>query len=198
MSEDRSDKPRPKRNNRNRRPRRKSGAKGGPKPKMEASAGQRSSDAQNNGAGKKRRSNSNRKPKALTPAKVLLKYENLMEQYIQTRNKLFHLFGREKKQKQMEKVKRNYDKALGDLRSYESKLNDWQKEVLDKKINAYPEDREYSKNNNLEPTGDIVSFTGEFEDPHLLPTQKSENWAADTEESTGTMEDYQRYKEEMR
>ena len=194
MSEDKSSTPKPKRNNRNRRPRRKSGGKPNTKPKMDAAGEQKGTGSPN----RKRKSNSNRKPKALTPAKVLLKYENLMEQYIQTRNKLFHLFGREKKQKQLEKVQRNYDKSLNDLRSYENKLNDWQKEVLDKKINAYPEDREYSKNHDLEPSGDIVSFTGEFEDPHLLPTQKAENWAEDTEESSGSMEDYQKYKEEMR
>lgn len=193
MSEENKSQPRPKRNNRNRRPRNKSN-----KANSEARASAPNDSQKSSGGTKKRRNNSNRKPKALTPAKVLMKYENLMEQYIQTRAKFFDLFGREKKQKQLEKVKRNYDKSLNDLRSYEGKLNDWQKEVLDKKINAYPEDRHYTTSNNIEPTGDIVSFTGEFPDPHLLPIQKSENWAADTEESSGTIEDYEKYKSEYK
>lgn len=194
MSEENKSAPRPKRNNRNRRPR-KNPNKGNSETKSAAPAGGAPKSA---GGAKKRRNNSSRKPKALTPAKVLLKYENLMEQYIQTRAKFFDLVGREKKQKQLEKVKRNYDKSLNDLRSYESKLNDWQKEVLDKKINAYPEDRHYTTANNIEPTGDIVSFTGDFDCPHLLPTQKSEDWAADTEESSGSMEDYEKYKSEYK
>lgn len=190
MSEEKKPNSGPKRNNRNRRPKKKPNTNGGTAPNAQQASGG------NTGAPKKRRNNSSRKPKALTPARVLMKYENLMEQYIQTRKKFFDLFGREKKEKQLEKVKRSYEKSLQDLRSYETKLNDWQKEVLDKKINAYPEDRHYTTSNNIEPTGDIVAFTGDFEDPHLLVTQKSENWAADTEESSGTYEDYEKYKAE--
>lgn len=188
MSEENKANSGPKKNNRNRRPRKK--------PANKASGAAKASQQASSGTPKKRRNNANRKPKALTPAKVLMKYDNLMEQYILMRKKFFDLFGREKKEKQLEKVKRNYEKSLQDLRSYESRLNDWQKEVLDKKINAYPEDRHYTSTNNIEPVGDIVAFTGEFEDPHLLPTQKAENWAADTEESSGTIEDYEKYKSE--
>ena len=131
MSEETKSPPRPKRNNRNRRPKKKVNRSN---PQVAAAGPESSGAPKSAGGAKKRRNNANRKPKALTPAKVLMKYENLMEQYIQTRAKFFDLVGREKKQKQLEKVKRNYDKSLSDLRSYESKLNDWQKEVLDKKL----------------------------------------------------------------
>ena len=90
-------------------------------------------------------------------------------------------------------MKRNYDNALKNLRDFEVKLEDWQKEILNKKIDGYPHDREYTTNNGIEPVGDQVSFVGEFEDPHLLEVQKTD-WSGDTEESTGTMEDYEKYK----
>ncbi len=186
MSTEQNTPSKPKRNNRNRRYKKKPKSSANANPQQSASA---------SGVAPKKRNNNNRKPKTLTPTKVLLKYENLMEQYILARKKFYDMFGREKKEKQIDKAKRNYTKSLEDLRGFETKLNESQKEVLDKKINAYPEDRHYTTSNNIEPVGDIVSFTGDFEDPHLLVTQKSENWAADTEESSGTIEDYQRYKE---
>lgn len=187
MSSEQNTQSKPKRNNRNRRYKKK------PKNPTGQSAAPQSASS-SSGANKKRRNN-NRKSKPLTAGKMLLKYENLMEQYILARRKFYDLFGREKKEKQLDKAKRNYNKSLEDLRGFETKLSEPHKEILDKKINAYPEDRHYTTSNNIEPVGDIVAFTGNFEDPHLLNTQKSENWAADTEESSGTIEDYQRYKE---
>lgn len=137
--------------------------------------------------------NRNRRPKSLTPARILQKYDNLLEQYVVARRKYYELFGRAGG-KQLDKVERNYQTSLKNLRDFEDKLEDWQREVLDQKINLYKEDRDYSTNNNISPEGDTVSFTGEFEDPHLLPTQKATEWSKDTEESEGTMEDYEKYK----
>ena len=156
-------------------------------------------DSESGGSNKRRNQNNrNRRPKSLTPARILQKYDNLLDQYIVARKKFFDLFGRNN-QKQLPKVEKNYQNSLKSLREFEVKLEDWQREVLDKKINAYAEDREFSKNHDLKPEGDIVSFTGEFEDPHLLATQKaaqeSSQWSKDTEESQGTIEDYQKYKD---
>ena len=142
---------------------------------------------------KRHHGNRNRRPKSLTPARVLQKYDNLLEQYVVARRKYFELYGRASG-KQLDKVERNYQTSLKNLRNFEDKLEDWQREVLKKKINLYKEDREFSTNHNLTPEGDTVSFTGEFEDPHLLPTQKASEWSKDTEESEGTMEDYEKYK----
>ena len=136
---------------------------------------------------------SNRRPKSLTPNKILSKYDNLLEQYVIARRKFFELFGRGS-DKQIDKVKRNYDTSLNNLRDYEKKLEDWQKEILDKKTNSLPEDRQYSTTHNLGSEGDSVAFIGEFEDPHLLPTQKETNWSQDSEESEGSMDDYYNYK----
>ena len=154
-----------------------------------------SQNSKNSGGGgqRKRHFNKNRRPKNLTPSRVLQKYDNLLEQYIIARKKYFELYGRNST-KNLPKTLKNYESALKSLRDFESKLEDWQKEVLSKKVDGYAPDREYSSNHDLKPEGDQVSFVGEFEDPHLLDTQKSENWSSDTEESSGTMEDYEKYK----
>jgi hypothetical protein len=137
--------------------------------------------------------NSNRRPKNVTPAKIVSKYDNLLDQYILARKKFYDLFGRGSA-KQVEKVKKTYDTALKSMRDYEKKLEDWQKEVLEKKTNALPEDRQYTTTHELEPKGDSVAFIGDFEDPHLLPVQKATEWSEDTDDSEGSMDDYYNYK----
>lgn len=141
----------------------------------------------------KRNSNRNRRPKSLTPSRVLQKYENLMEQHAIARKKYFEMHGRISG-KQFDKVQQNFDKTLKAIVDYKNSLKDWQKEVLDKKLDFFPADRQYTTTHELEPVGDEVSFEGDFEDPHLLPTQINHEWSKDTEESSGTYDDYKAYK----
>lgn len=149
-------------------------------------------NAKNNNNNRSR--NKSRRPKSLTPSRILIKYDNLMEQYLQARKKFFEIFGRGK-EKQLAKAQNSYQNALKSLREYESGLKeDWQKDVLKGKIDGLPADRQFTTEHNLEPKGDEVSFVGEFEDPHLLPTQKASDWSKDTEESEGSMNDYYAYK----
>ncbi len=164
------------------------------KGQVEASSSETKNTNQNrNSNTKKRFNNRNRRPKTLSPIKTNQKYDNLLEQYLIARRKFFDIHGRGK-EKQLAKVERNYQLALKNLRDFEKDLKDWQIEALKEKLNAYPEDRQFSKEHDLAPNGDEVSFVGEFEDPHLLPTQKSDTWTNDSEETEGTMEDYERYK----
>ena len=144
---------------------------------------------------KRRNSQSkNRRPKSLTPSRILQKYDNLMEQYLTGRKKYFDMHGRANP-KQFEKIEKNYRTALANLRKFETDLKeDWQKEILKSKIDGLPADRQYTTDHNIEPVGDEVSFVGEFEDPHLLVTQKEHQWTEDTEESSGSIEDYNTYK----
>lgn len=142
---------------------------------------------------KKFTNNKNRRPKALTPARLLQKYDNLLEQYLIGRRKYFDMHGRANP-KQLDKITKNYQTSLKNLRTFEEGLQDWQKEVLKEKINAYPADRQFTSDHSIEPIGDEVSFVGDFEDPHLLPTQKAEEWSKDTEESSGSIDDYNSYK----
>ena len=138
-------------------------------------------------------SSRNRRPKSLTPSRILQKYENLMEQHLIARKKYFEIYGRITG-KQFEKVESNFNTTLTAISDFLKTLKDWQKEILDKKLNFYPEDRQYSSTHNLEPVGESVDYEGDFEDPHLLPTQKNHQWSHDTEESVGTYEDYKKYK----
>lgn len=137
--------------------------------------------------------NKNRRPKALTPARILQKYDNLLEQHIVARRKYYEMHGRAQG-RQLEKIENNFIRTMEQMKKFESGLKDWQLEVLKEKIDRYPEDRQFSKTHDLEPKGEDVPFAGDFEDPHLLPTQKECDYSDDTEESMGTMEDYQNYK----
>ena len=151
----------------------------------------------NNTTNKKSNNNRNRRPKTLTPARVLQKYDNLLEQHLIARKKFSEVHGRVAG-KQLQKVVANLEKTRKNLHEYESTLQkDWQKDVIKQRLNLYPEDRQFSTTHDLEPVGDEVSFEGDFPDPHLLPTQKATSWASDTEESTGTLEDYEKYKQSL-
>ena len=142
----------------------------------------------------KKNKSRNRRPKTLTPARILQKYDNLLDQHIVARRKFFEVHGR-LTGKQLEKVEHNFNKTLKALYEYRDSLQkDWQKEVLKEIAVLYPEDRQFTTTHELEPIGESVPFEGEFEDPHLLPTQKATEWASDTEESIGTMDDYKQYK----
>ena len=143
--------------------------------------------------GKKKSFNKNRRPKKLTPSRIIAKYQNCLEQYLTARRKYFDVHGH-KNEQQVQKAHRVYTQALKSLRDFEKNLEDWQREVLQEFLAEYPEDRQYSSEHNLQPVGDNVSFTGEFEDPHLLPMQKSQPWSEDTEDTEGTMADYYAYK----
>lgn len=143
----------------------------------------------------KKNINRNRRPKSLTPARILQKYDNLLDQHIVARRKFYEMHGRAQG-RQLDKIESNFEKTLEALRSFERSLKDWQRDVLKQKIDAYPEDRQFSQTHGLEAKGDDVAFSGEFEDPHLLPFQKESDFSGDTEESVGTIEDYKRYKEQ--
>jgi hypothetical protein len=157
--------------------------------------GTKSADGAKASSANKRPSNKNRRPKTLTPARVLQKYDNLLEQHLIARKKYSEVHGR-LAGRQLEKVVANLEKSRKNLHNYESTLQlDWQKEVIAKRLNLYPEDRQFSSTHELEPVGDEVSFEGDFEDPHLLPIQRETSWADDTEESSGTTEDYEKYKQ---
>ena len=96
------------------------------------------SGAQNNR--NKKRPNNNRRSnrsKPMTPARVILKYDNLLEQHLVARRKYFEMHGRSEG-RQKEKLEKNFYKTLDDLRFFEMGLKDWQKEALEKKTEAYP------------------------------------------------------------
>lgn len=162
---------------------------------MSDQSGQRKSpNRRNNGRRfnkNKNQGGKNRRPKTLSPLRVLQKYDNLLDQHLVARKKYFELYGRSN-DKQLDKAEQNFYQTLRDLRSFEEKLTDWQKEALEGKTEMYPKDTLISKTYNEEVIE--VSFEGDFEDPHLLPMQRQADFSSDTEESVGTYEDYKNYK----
>lgn len=140
---------------------------------------------------RKKRYNNNKKP--LTPEKIHAKYDNLLEQHLVARRKFFEVNGRGNS-KQTEKARAHFYRSIEQLRNFEAKLKDWQKEVLEKKTELYQPDLDFSMTHNLpEHDQDHALAILADNDPHILDSQKID-FSHDTEESIGTMEDYERYK----
>ena len=87
--------------------------------------------------------NKSRRPKSLTPARILQKYDNLLEQHIVARRKFYEMHGRAQG-RQLEKIENNFRSTLEAIRRFETNLKDWQIEVLKEKIDRYPADRQFS------------------------------------------------------
>lgn len=121
------------------------------------------------------------------------KYQNLLDQHLIARKKYFELFYRADYQ-QKAKLERNFYQTLFDLRDFEDKATPEIKDFLKIKTNGRSEDYIYSENHALEKTGKLEIEGEKFEDPHFLPSQARANYAEDTEESSGTLDDYKNYK----
>jgi hypothetical protein len=131
------------------------------------------------------------KSKVLSPTRVLQKYDNLLDQHLVARKKYYEMFGRTEGE-QRKKLERVFFKSIEELRNFELGLEDWQKKTLEQKTEMYPKDTFISSTYGEKPIE--VAHTGEFEDPHFLPTQRQAHYEGDTEESIGTIEDYKKYK----
>lgn len=135
--------------------------------------------------------NSERRPPHLDRAYE--KYQNLLDQHIIARKKYFELFYRADFQ-QKAKLERNFYQTLFDLRDFEEKATPEISDFLKIKTNGKSPDLIYSDNHSLEKDGKIEIIGDNFEDPHFLPSQAKANYDEDTEESVGSLEDYNKYK----
>ena len=83
------------------------------------------------------------------------------------------------------------------LRKFEENLKDWQKVYLQKKTERYRLDLTYSSNHELDPEAAVLISADQIDDPHFTDSQKEayEVYKEDTEESVGSIEDYQKYKD---
>jgi hypothetical protein len=139
----------------------------------------------------------NNNGKTLSPARILQKYDNLMEQHLISRRKYFEVYNRsfvkDLEPHSLSRAEENFYKSLYELRQFERSLTDHQLAVLHSKTDNYPLDRDYTRTNNIEPKGEMPDFTFRFEDPHFLETQ-NESFRDDKQESVGTMDDYYKYK----
>lgn len=159
-------------------------------PKKQASGGSKSKPNPNS-KNKKRKPNSK---KPLRDHEIILKYDNLMEQHLLARKRYFENYHRKDK-KRVEKLERNFQKTGLDVRAFENRLKPHQFEILEKKINGYALDLDYSTRTGEEPITELP--TGPFADPHENEVQASRpEFKDDTELTMGTMEDYEKYREE--
>jgi hypothetical protein len=160
---------------------------------------------QHQGQGQRNQSN-NRRPyrgryrrpsnRTLNSNQVLLKYDNLLEQHLKSRKRYFEYYNRVDDH-QRRKLELQFFSTIEHLRRFEASLEDWQKDYLKKKTERYRLDLTYSQNHELPAVAEPVSTDGEFPDPHFTSamTKAWAEYAQDTEESVGSIEDYQKYKD---
>jgi len=134
----------------------------------------------------------------LTTNQVLVKYDNLLEQHLITRKKYYEYFNRVD-YRQLKKLETNFFQSIEHLRKFESSLEAWQRDALEKrKTERYKLDLTYSLNRGLDTTvkPEVLVSADEIEDPHFKDSQKEafEAYKNDTEESEGSFEDYLKFK----
>lgn len=132
-------------------------------------------------------------PKLSALDRLIVKVENLRNAHLEARRKYFELFDRADP-RQKDKLERQFTQTMQQLRDFETALNEQDRELFKQHYDAYPLDLTYAQNHELAPEGENISFSGEFDDPHALESQKAANFKNDTEESVGTLDDYKQYK----
>jgi hypothetical protein len=139
--------------------------------------------------------NRNRAPSPQSNVDRLVeKYINLLDQHLIARKKFHDLYYRAEIP-QLNKLERLFYQSLNDLREFENKIPEETKPLFEKRINGLTLDMTYSSNHNISPEASVVVIAeSDIEDPHFLASQKKANYKEDTEESVGTLEDYNSYK----
>lgn len=133
--------------------------------------------------------------KPLTPEeKFFRSYENLFYRHEKAKNEYFAMFNRVDWRRRRKLELRFYE-TIEALRKFEDELEPWQRDLIDsKKWINYKLDITYSKNHELTGPEDPPPEE-DIEDPMILQSQKNrDDYSSDEEESSGTYEDYERYK----
>lgn len=115
-----------------------------------------------------------------------------------TRRKYYEYFNRVD-ERNLYRLEKNFFDSIEHLRRFEAGLEPWQREALEsRKTERYRIDATYSENRNLDPLAiqPIEVKPEEIEDPHFKDSQKEAfaEYADDTEESSGSFEDYLKIK----
>lgn len=150
-----------------------------------------------NNRSKKKRPNNNNRPKRRyklsKDESIYIKYLTLMEHHLTARKKYFALFDRADPN-QKAKLERNFTGSMAKVREFETALSDEDLARFKAKVDGLKFDSTYSDNHEIAFDAEPVSFELDPAEPHYLETQKSGNFSDDTEESSGSLEDYQAYK----
>ncbi len=96
----------------------------------------------------------------------------------------------------MAKLDRNYYNALEQVRKLEKSVQGRSKEEYAQTLAYLKEDTSYSEEHSLRLSQEKVEIptVDQRVDPHLLKTQKESTFKEDTEESSGSIEDYKKLK----
>ncbi len=133
----------------------------------------------------------NKKP--LSPEeKFLRKYEFMIRTHDEARKSFFEQFHRVDDYKRR-KLELAFWKAGDELREFESKLTEQEKDLIAKsKYKPYKLDSVYSENHNADAESPPE---GPFDDPMMLESQiRRDKFLDDAEESKGSIDDYKKYK----
>ena len=188
-------------NNRNRRPRNDNPPRHGGGQQNQAPRGQgngqnrQQSSGNASGGGGQRRSRRRRSGRPLSPAQVVQKYLNLLEQHLTTRRKYYEDFNRDEG-RHRRRLEKNFFGTIEQLRRFEERLNPLQKEALLNHVERYRLDLTYSGNRDMPAMAEPVATEGDFQDPHLTPAQMEafKAYEKDREETSGSYADYEAYK----
>ena len=142
-----------------------------------------------------RRNNYRGKPeKHFTLDKVYTRYNYLLELHNLARKKYFENIY-QSNERIVYKLKNTYEQTLLDIQTFLKELTDPQKEYLNEKLNIYPEDTTYSTNHDLNKKGEKPIDDYQVKDPHFLSSQRETDYSTDTQESVGTLEEYNQVKQ---
>jgi hypothetical protein len=188
-------------NNRNRRPRNDNPPRHGGGQQNQAPRGQgngqnrQQSSGNASGGGGQRRSRRRRSGRPLSPAQVVQKYLNLLEQHLTNRRKYYEDFNRDEG-RHRRRLEKNFFGTIEQLRRFEERLNPLQKEALLNHVERYRLDLTYSGNRDMPAMAEPVATEGDFQDPHLTPAQMEafKAYEKDREETSGSYADYEAYK----
>ena len=149
------------------------------------------------GDGPNRRRGFNRRryrPFRIRPEHALLKkYYHLLETHNLARKKYFELFFRADHNQRI-KLEKIFYRTLEELRNFEDSLSTDDRQLLDKAQVHYPKETTYSNFKEIDPDKRPIAPEGPFEDPHFTSAGATGKYHEDTEESLGTLDDYQSYK----
>jgi hypothetical protein len=144
----------------------------------------------------KKRSNNNRPKRLYKLSKdesIYIKYLTLLEHHLGARKKYFALFDRADPQ-QKAKLERTFTGSMAKVREFEEALSEDDLATFKAKVDGLKFDSTYSDNHEISFEAEPVSFDSGAAEPHYLETQKNSSFSDDTEESVGSLEDYQAYK----
>lgn len=206
------------RNNRKRRPNQEQGEKQGQsqnQKKADSKDRNQNSNRQRSNQKKSNRTQGNKRPqrsgqrksrnysqrmkrlrnRPLSPEdKFLRSYETVYNAHEKAKHDYFAKFHRVDWRRRR-KLELKFFETIEKLRKFEDELEPWQSDlVYNKKWKNYRLDTTYSKNHNLEGPEEPPKEE-DISDPMILQSQMLRNdFSEDTEESEGTLEDYERYK----